>query len=274
MSNTEKLFVVVDPTDKSPEALERALKTSKLRTNNTILKIFVAVDAEAVDTRATNDCVYRDQFWFEEVIRKPIEASGFEYSIEVSWSHEWQQAILQSSRLFGADRIYLPVHDRVSATRFTFSEAKWGLLKTAECPVVLIQPNAPKQRNTVLAAVNFQAIEDIQRSLNSKIIEWGKEVSNLYGAEFHVVNAFMDSMNYPDRGQLARQTGLDASRIHVEQGFTDESIAKIAQDIDADLVILGTLGQNGMTSSRRGNTASRVIAGLTQDIMVINSQKI
>ena len=275
MSNTEKLFVVVDPSDQTPVALERALITSKLRSNSTILKVFVTVDPDSVDTRAINDSVYRDQYWFEEVIRKPIEASGFEYSIEISWSTEWHKAILQSSRLFGADRIYLPVHRRASNTRFTFSETKWDLLKTAECPVVLIQPEAPIQRSVVLAAVNFQAIHDVQKDLNKTIIAWGEEVASIYDAEFHVVNAFMDSMNYPDRGQLARQTGLPPERIHVEPGYTDESVSKVAQKISADLVVMGTLGQNGMTGSRRrGNTAARVVAALSQDIMVCNSQKL
>ncbi len=274
MSDTEKLFVVVDPSDASPVALERALIMSKLRSNSTILKVFVAVDAESADTRAVNDRMFRNQSWFEDVIRKPIEASGFEYSIEVSWSGEWQRAILQSAKLFGAERIYLPVHERVGTSRFTFSEAKWELLKTAECPVVLIQPNAPQQRSVVLAAVNFQAIEDIQKKLNSSIISWGKGVAAVYGADFQVVNAFIDSMHYPDRGQLARQTELPAEKIHVVQGYTDESVSKVAAQVGADLVVMGTLGQNGMTSSRRGNTAARVIAALTIDIMVVNSQRI
>ncbi|WP_086930358.1 universal stress protein [Agarilytica rhodophyticola] len=273
MSDIEKLFVVVDPSDAAPVALERVLEVSKLRPSKTQLKVFVAIDGESVDTRAVNDNLFRDQAWFEEVIRKPIEEIGFEYSIEVSWSHQWQESIVQSAKHFTADRIYLPVHARSNTSRFTFSESKWDLLKTAECPVVLIQPEAPKKRSIILAAVNFQAVKDIQKQLNTGIISWAKVAAETYGADLHVVNAYLDSMNYPDRGQLARQTGLPAEKIHVTQGYTDESVAKIAKEIHADLVVMGTLGQNGMTSSRRGNTASRVVAGLTQDIMVINSQK-
>lgn len=273
MSDVEKLFVVVDPSDSAPVALERVLEVSKLRPNKTMLKVFVAIDGESVDTRAVNDSLFRDQSWFEDVIRKPIEEIGFEYSIEVSWSHQWQESIVQSSKHFGADRIYLPVHARNNTSRFTFSESKWDLLKTAECPVVLIQPDAPKKRSVILAAVNFQAVKDLQKQLNLGILSWGKEAAKTYDADLHVVNAFLDSMNYPDRGQLARQTDLPAEKIHVTRGYTDECVSKIAKEINADLVVMGTLGQNGMTSSRRGNTASRVVAGLTQDIMVINSQK-
>ena len=269
-SNPEKLFIVVDPTDSRHVALERALMTAKLRSTPPIFKIFVAVDGESIDTRAVNSHLYRDQKWFGEEIKSSVEEAGIEYMIEISWSQEWQQSILMSSKHFGADRIYLPVHERSEKFRFTFSESKWGLLKTAHCPVVLVQPSAPEERKVVLAAVNFQASKEEQKELNKSILDWGREVAAMYGAEFHVVNAYMDSMHYPDRGQLANQTGLPAEKIHVESGYTDQGVAAVAKKLGADLVVMGTLGQNGLITSRRGNTAERVIAALTQDVMVVN----
>lgn len=270
MAKAERLFVVVDPADAKHAALERAIRTSKLRSEMPIVKVFVAVDSEAVDTRAVNDNLFRDESWFGSEIRKPLEDAGIEYSIEVSWSGEWQKSILQSSKQFGTDRIYLPVHGRSNVTRFSFSESKWELLKTAECPVVLIQPEATEERKVVLAAVNFQAISDEQQVLNKSIISWAKDVADMYKAELHIVNAYLDSMHYPDRGRLANETGLSSEFIHVESGYTDEAVSKIAADINADLVVMGTLGQNGQIKSRRGNTAARVVAALTQDIMVVN----
>lgn len=270
MAKAERLFVVVDPADSKHSALERAIRTSKLRPVMPVVKVFVAVDSEAVDTRAINDNLFRDESWFGSEIRKPLEDAGIEYCIEISWSGEWQQSIVMSSKQFGTDRIYLPVHERSSSGRFSFSESKWDLLKTAECPVVLIQPEATEQRKVVLGAVNFQAVKDSQKELNKSILHWGKEVSEMYGAEFHVVNAYVDSMNYPDRGRLANETGLSSDRIHVEAGYTDEAVSKVAKELNADLVVMGTLGQNGLIKSRRGNTAARVIAAMDQDIMVVN----
>ena len=270
MSKPEKLFIVVDPTDSRHVALERALMTAKLRAVAPVFKVFVAVDGEAVDTRAINSHLYRDQTWFGEEIKAPIEQAGIDYTIQISWSQEWQQSILASSKHFSADRIYLPVHERSEKFRFTFSESKWDLLKTAHCPVVLVQPEAPEERKVVLAAVNFQARKNEQQDLNKSILRWGQEVSEMYDAEFHVVNAYMDSMHYPDRGQLAKQTDLPAERIHVESGYTDEAVSAVAKRLGADLVVMGTLGQNGLIRSRRGNTAERVIAALGQDVMVVN----
>jgi universal stress protein E len=272
MTQQQKLFVVVDPTAENHIALERAIIISTLRSSKPFVYVFVAVDAEATDTRATNDSVFRNQSWFDEKIKQPLANAGLEYLIEVSWSSEWQESIRQSAKRFGADLIYLPVHAKTSSSRFTFTESKWELLKGAYCPVVLIRPGANAQRKVILAAVNFQAQRDVQRELNKKILDQAKHFAEVYGAELHLINGYLDSMNYPDRGRLVNETGLTSDRIHVRNGYTSDVVSELAEEIDADLVIMGTLGQNGMTTTRRGNTAERLIAALDTDVMVINHE--
>ena len=270
MSAQEKLFVVVDPSDDVHLALERALITAKLRETPPLLHVFIAVDTQTVDTRVINDNLFRDQDWFQEQIREPMEAQGLEGKIEVSWSSDWQDAIMLSARRFCADLILLPVRVKPNTSRFSFSESKWGLLRSADCPVLLVRPGAREQRKTVLAAVNFQATKDFQRELNSTIIERGRWLAEGYDADFHVVNGYLDSMHYPDRGRLANETGLPADKIHVTQGYTDEVVSAVANDIAADVVVIGTLGQTGKSRTRRGNTAERVISALNCDVVVVN----
>ena len=77
-------------------------------------------------------------------------------------------------------------------------------------------------------------------------------------------------MHYPDRGRLAKESGVPPERIHVEEGYTNEAVAAVANRLGADLVVMGTLNQKGLLSSRRGNTAERVISTLQQDIVVVN----
>jgi universal stress protein E len=271
MSEQHKIFVVVDPNDEQHVALERVKITSRLHEVKPFVHVFVAVDGDAVDTRAHNTNLVRDQRWFDATIKAPLaDEAGVEYLIEVCWSHEWQASIMQAARAADADLIYLPVHPANSNRRFLFTESKWELLKGAYCPVVLIRPGAKDARKTILAAVNFQAIRNVQVELNEKILAEARKYAGIYGAELHVVNGYLDMMNYPDRGALARATGLASSHIHVDNGYTSEVVSNVAKEINADLVVMGTLGQNGMTTSRRGNTAERLIAALDTDVMVIN----
>lgn len=272
-SEQERVFVVVDPTASDHIALQRAIITAHFYTPSPTLYIFIAVDSESIDTRATNDSLFKNSQWFEDEIHAPLKKRGLDYQIEISWSSEWQRSILKSANLFGADVILLPIQKKKKhALRITFSESKWKVLKKATCPVILVRPGAAEQRKTILAAVNFQAIGDQQRLLNANILARGRWVAEHYGAELHVVNAYKDSMNYPDRGNLAKQTGLPSEHIHVVPGYTDEAVAKTAKAIRADLVIMGTLGQTGQTATRRGNTAERVISGLDVDVIVVNTQ--
>ena len=273
MSEQEKVFVVVDPTASEHIALQRAIITARFRKPAPSLYIFVGVDSESVDTRATNDSLFKNSEWFEEEIHAPLKKEGLDYKIEISWSSEWQRSILKSAKSFGADLILLPVaKKKKNALRFTFSESKWKVLKNATCPVILVRPGAAEQRKTVLAAVNFQAIGSSQKLLNANILAHGKWLSENYGAELHVVNAYVDSMHYPDRGNLAKEANLPSSNIHVVKGYTDETVAKTAKKLNADLVVMGTLGQTGQTKTRRGNTAERVISALDMDVVVVNTE--
>ena len=272
-SDQERVFVVVDPTASEHIALQRAIITARFRKPSPTLYIFVAVDSESIDTRATNDSLFKNSQWFEDEIHAPLKKEGLDYQIEISWSSEWQRSILKSANRFGADVILLPIQKKKKHTlRLTFSESKWKVLKKATCPVILVRPGAAEQRKSILAAVNFQAIGDQQRLLNANILARGKWLAEHYGAELHVVNAWKDSMNYPDRGKLAKETNLPSKNIHVVPGYTDEAVAKTAQEINADLVIMGTLGQTGQTATRRGNTAERVISALDVDVVVVNTE--
>ena len=270
-SNIAKIFVVVDPSDDEQVALERAIITSQYRNKDQVeVQVFIGVDSESTNMNANNDNLHRDQSWYLETIKEPLEAAGLKFKVSFSWSTEWQASIVQEAKAFGAETIYLPVHKQSNKLRFTFSENKWELLKTANCPVVLVRPGASEQRKVVLAAVNFQADKDFHKELNAKILDRAKWIAESHGAELHLVNGYLDSMNYPDRGKLANQSGIESNKIHVRQGYTNEVVADIAREIKADVVVMGTLGQTGKIRTRRGNTAERVIAGLDVDTIVIN----
>ncbi|MFA0813472.1 universal stress protein [Microbulbifer epialgicus] len=273
MEQQSTVFVVVDPNDEKHVALERALTTSRGRNPRPCLAVFVAVDGEAVDTRAVNDHLFRDESWFRKQIREPISEAGLSCEITVCWSSDWQAAIVQESKRCNAEMVYLPVHAK-SSRRFTFAESKWQVLKTARCPVVLIRPGAKEERKVVLATVNYQAKTLEQRQLNRQISERATYIAGIYGAELHLVNAYLDSMLYPDRGALAKladKTGVPTHRIHVKQGYTSDVVEAVAREIDADLVVMGTMNQYGETGSfLRGNTAERVIGQLDVDVTVCN----
>ncbi|MGK0499407.1 MAG: universal stress protein E [Oceanicoccus sp.] len=272
MSQAEKIFVVVNPFDIQHTALQRAIFTAQIRAVKPILHVFVVVDTtDKKPDYFPDGNVSRKLSWFNEAIHNPILSKQIEYSIEVSWSSKWQRAIMASATEFQADIIFLPASRNTPYSRFNIGESKWSLLKESNVPVMLVRPGGKDVRKTVLAAINLQAESDEQKQLNKRIIERSMLAAERYGADLHVVNAYRETSRLPNMSSIIRETGLPSSNIHIEHGYTDEVIEQISKHVDADLVVMGTLGVNGRPYALRGNTAERVISVLDVDTMVINS---
>ncbi|MEH6909694.1 MAG: universal stress protein [Oceanicoccus sp.] len=268
MSNQDTLFVVVDPTQTDHVALERAIITSRLRDVPPKLKVFVGVDSAAVSLDADNPDIYRDSHWFEN-LKKPLEDEGLDYTLVICWSTQWQEAVLQAAEKTEADLILIPDYS-TGNSRNRFSDAKWQLLRYAKCPVLICRTGADVQRKTVLAAVKMQDKSQAYTELNEKIVARGKWMAERYGADFHVVNAFSDSVNYPDRGTMVRKIDIQPEKIHVHQGSPEDVVAEVAAEINADIVVIGTLKRRGMKLAMRGNTSERVMSKIKQDVMTLN----
>lgn len=265
----DNIFVVVDPVQEQHLALERAVVSAKVFNTPIHLHLFISVDMDHTDTSVDNEAIIRDKNWFADLVR-PIEEAGLSYEAQISWSTDWYGAIIRGAERTNADMIMMPLYQRVKGRDLIFNEANWRLMRTAGCPILVCQPGEIGLRKTILAAVNFQSHKPAYQKLNKLIVERSKWMAEKYNADLHFVNAYSDSLNYPDRAVLAKETGVDTSRIHVKSGSPDEVIAATARELNADIVMLGTQNRN---SRWRGNTAEKIFTKVRCDVMVINEYK-
>lgn len=271
----EKLLVVVDPTEDEQPALERALATSELDIHPAV-HVFIGVDLSHTNSGANNQKLFKHTDELAALLQ-PLRDKDITFTAEVCWASPWQEAILEAARQHDVDMIIVPDYsakkDTSSARTGLFrrlSDTKWGLLRNAPCPVYFVRPNPGRKRSTILAAVKTQTVEAKYDALNEKIISRGKWLASLFGAEFHVVNAYSDSTSYPDHGQLRRITDMDASKVHIKLGSPEDVIADVAEEIGADIVVIGTLARKGVLGAMRGNTSEKVLNKLTQDVFTLN----
>ncbi len=268
MSTQETLFVVIDPTQDDHVALQRALITSHRREVKPKLKIFVSVDPSATSLDADNLDIYRDSNWFE-ALKKPMEDAGLDYTLVICWSNQWSDAVLQAAEKTQADLIMITDYS-AKRSRNRMTDHKWQVMRHANCPVVICRPGVASKREMVLAAVKMQDRSAGYDDLNHRIIEKGKWLADHYQADFQVVNAYSDSLSYPDRGLMVRTIGIDSEKIHIRQGSPEDVVAGLAEELSADIVVVGTLKRNGMMMAMRGNTSERVMSALKQDVMTLN----
>lgn len=269
MSRRERILVVIDPTADDQPALERGIITAGIREPHAELLLFTAVDGQAVDTGADNPALYRDRAWFESLFGQ-VDTAGIDHRCEVSWADDWAAAVLRATQHFAADLLLLPVPRAMRDARPRLSDGQWRVLRKAPCPVLMVQPGAKPRREVVLAALKGQSQDPRYVALNQRIAERARWMAARYGATLHVVNAYRDQDDYPDRARLIDLTGVPNAQVHVEDGPPDRVIAAVAGQIDADIVVIGTLARQGIAAVMRGNTSERVIAALPQDVMTLN----
>ena len=107
-------------------------------------------------------------------------------------------------------------------------------------------------------------------ALNERIIERGIFLAEYFGAELHIVNAYTDSENFPDRGMISRMSGLPRENIHRDMGKPEDVIAATAEKVNANMVILGISPRTGISAKFASHTTEKVMEKITVDVVALN----
>ena len=57
----------------------------------------------------------------------------------------------------------------------------------------------------------------------------------------------------------AKAFNIAPENTHIKEGLPEDVIQSVANELDAELVILGTVGRTGLSAALIGNTAEHVI---------------
>jgi universal stress protein E len=72
----------------------------------------------------------------------------------------------------------------------------------------------------------------------------------------------------------ALETGAIAeNQMYVEEGNAAVAINQTARNLNAGLIVIGTVGRQGLSGSLIGNTAESVIEGTSVDVLVVKLPK-
>jgi len=264
----DKFLIVVDPAHAEHLALNRIINFAG-RKRHCDMRVHVFVGFEGEDLSAPDQPmeIVRERNWLDELL-VPLENSGVKFNAELFWTRDWETSIINAARRAQADMIVISQSSATNKTSIT--DSIWSLLRNSELPVLTIESGAPDKRENILAAVNMQTTDDEYDALNRKVLLHGKMLAEFYDAKLHVVNAYFDSEDYPDRDKVKRIVDIDRQDIHVQMGKPEEIIAKVTDEVQADLVIMGTMSRRGIRATLRKNTSEKVIKNLTVDVLTLN----
>lgn len=302
METYQNILVVIDPTTDEQKALKRAidLATSINATGSQVkvsafLSIFdfsyeMTTILSSDERDVMRQSVIKDkELWLKKLISelKP----GIEIDCQVVWHNRPFEAIIECVIKDNYDLVIKGTHQHDKLKSVVFTPTDWHILRKCPCPVLLVKEHEWPSNGNILAALNVGSDEEEHHSLNIKITKEAKQLAELIKANVHLVNSFPgtpvniaieipefnsneynDAMNkHHEQAMIthANQFDISVANTHVEEGLPETVIEQVANKIDAELVILGTVGRTGFSAALIGNTAEHVIDQLDCDVLAL-----
>lgn len=290
MKRFQNILVPLDTRFEQHPALQWAGRLSEH--NRATLKIIEVVPelswlARMVvsDPDGVQSAVVEDKRRRLEELAAPLRAQSIDVSTAVLTGSPYEAII---------DEVVRSQHDlvvRVSkgahseATGF-FGTTSMRLLRKCPCAVWLVRPEGPPRFHKVLAAVDPKPADAAGERLNEEIMQLGQSVADYEQGELHVVHtwklfaakAMKARFNEGEFAELEQQAKtavaetLDAflspyrlnhrsKNVHLirDEIGPGRAIAKLVEEQQMDLVVMGTVARSGVTGLLMGNTAEHVL---------------
>ena len=272
MPTLNKIFAVIDPTTDNQIALTRAGKIAG-RNDDIAIHVYEAIhvsgdtaDADAMERVETA----RHQAWLDTLVA-PLREAGLKVVVEIEWTTLWRDAIAPAALRAGASLIIKAANARTGAQRRLLKTADWTLLRNAPCPVYQIKKDEISTNIKVLMAIDMSRDDALHTQLNDLVIGYGKAL--LVGAEgssIYAVNAYPSADKYIYKDDLAAKAGIDSANAYTIEGPPEKVIPEIAEQIEADIVIVGTAARDGIKAAIIGNTAEKILDAIATNILTVN----
>ena len=218
------------------------------------------------------------------------EAGKVKVSKEVYWQKHLHDAVMESMRHQDYDLVIKGTLKHGIMDRI-FTHTDWNLLRHCPAPVMLVKNPAPWKNNRVVAAIDATSADEGHQVINDNILSYAEHLSDHFSTDLHMANSYpmvsvafamVPEVTAPDNiqkyiteqheescKQWAHKYNITEDHIHIGEGDADAVVADICDEIDADVLVIGTVGREGISGVLIGNTAELVVDKVDCDVIVV-----
>ncbi|MGQ4275920.1 universal stress protein UspE [Pseudidiomarina sp. E22-M8] len=298
MSCVNNILVVLDPDKQQQKALNRALHLARISQASVTLMLSIydfsyemTTMLAAEERNTMRDSLIKDRkVWVEDLL-EDYNTRDLDITITVLWHNRPYEAIIETAISGEYDIIVKATHPHEGLAHLIFTPTDWHLLRKAPCLVLLVKEHEWPEHGKVLAAIHTTGEHDHHDSLNHRITEAAQGFASCLHSEVHLINAYpgapvtiaaeipeFDTGNYREviaenhqqaLAEHAQRFSIAESCQHVREGLPEQVIPELAEELDAELVVLGTIGRTGISAALLGNTAEHVIEQINCDLLAV-----
>ncbi|EWH12271.1 universal stress protein UspE [Catenovulum agarivorans DS-2] len=298
MKEVNKILVVIEPSDEQLKALKRAVALAN-KTGASVTAYLAVYDfsyemttmLSAEERELMRRCMVEERTqWLEDV----LEPYANEVSVIrplVEWHNRPFEAVIKQVIQYNYDLVVKATHEHSILRSVIFTPTDWHLLRKCPCSVLLVKEHDWPTNGTILAAINSVSQEQQHIDLNNNIISTAQYMQSLLEAKLKLLNCFPGSavslaVEIPEFDptayrQAIRQHHLtstlkyaqafeiDEDNCILAEGLPEDTISRQANELDAELIVLGTIGRSGISAALLGNTAEHLLDGVNCDVLAL-----
>ena len=298
MEKYQKILAIVDPTTEDQKALNRAIELAR-KTGASITAFLTIYDfSYEMTTMLSGDereamckSVINDRTQWLESLLAELDVTGITIDCQVIWHNRPFEQIIAKVIDNGYDIVIKGTHQHDKFKSVIFTPTDWHILRKCPCPVLLVKEHLWPENGNIIAALNIGSEEEEHKALNDKITAEAKQLAKVMKANLHLVNSFpgtpvniaieipefnasdynLAMLKHHKKAMLEHATAFNITEeyTHIQEGLPEDIIQSIAAELDAELVILGTIGRTGLSAALIGNTAEHVIDRLNCDVLAL-----
>ena len=205
-------------------------------------------------------------------------------------------SVIRAVLVNGHDLVMKAAEGRMRRWNRLFGTGDQKLMRKCPCPVWILKPSEETHVRKILAAVDLNPTEPATESLARQIMALATSLATDEGSELHVVHAWRMAAETALRGrqidttdvdqmlqrmEAAHQSELDGllepypytkKTVHLVNGRAGDIIPDLAESLEADLVVIGTIGRSGVPGLLIGNTAEEILNAVDCSVLTLKPE--
>jgi len=228
--------------------------------------------------------------WLDNLVA-PLRAEGYRISTEVITFNRLYEEIIKSARKYKADFVFKPLRQHGALKRVFYTSTDWNLMRLCPMPILMVSDQPSARNKPVIAAIDLGDKDKAHRDLNNVVLEQAGLLSRVLDSDVHMVYAYgpavvagrsvvSDPLAYQiarDRydeflkaaRELAKAHDIPCNNVHLREGAPDIVVNQYAAEVDAGVIVLGTVARSGAAGLFIGNTAESVLERTNSDMFVV-----
>lgn len=264
----QKYLVVVDPSQEQQVTLDRTIELCRqLKGREPEIHLFIGFESDDKSDPDLPEEVVCGREWLQQ-LTQPLKDIGVDYTADLFWTRHWRNSIIGAAKRYDCDVIMMSKSS--ASNKRGVGDSKWELIRQADCEVVIIGNQIAGPIKCVVSAVQTQSDLEVDKEMDQKILDRGKALAEFHGADFHVINAYKDSEDFPDFGLIQRMIDIPVENIHRDMGRPEDIVHDMTKSLNADMLVMGTKVKHSLRATLRGNAGEKIMERLEIDMLVLN----